>query len=329
MPAICVEMSAMTKRNQQHGQSSRFLSPRRFESLTWAVIAVIYGGWGLLTWFNAEVPAWVLLPAGAMLIAWHGSLQHETIHGHPTRNRRINSALGWPPLGLWMPYAIYRESHLLHHNNRQLTQPGADPESFYLTVEDWNRYGPVRRALHLGNQTLLGRLVIGPVLVIGGFLAGEVGRIGRGDFRHAGIWLRHGIGVAAILLWVEWVCGLPAWLYLIGFVYPGAALTLLRSYAEHRAAPDPADRTAVVRAGPLFGLLFLNNNLHVAHHARPTLPWYRLPEFNRRIGGDRQAARGAGLYSGYGALARRHLLRPIDNPVRRAAPPSFEQPQWR
>ena len=228
-----------------------------------------------------------------------------------------------------MPYAIYRESHLLHHNNRQLTEPGADPESFYLTAEDWDRYGPVRRALCLVNQTLLGRLTIGPALVIGGFVAGEVRRMARGDLRHLGIWLRHGIAVALILGWVSLVCGIPLWLYLAGFVYPGLALTLLRSFAEHRAAPDPVDRTAVVHANPLFALLYLNNNLHVAHHARPALAWYRLPDFNREIGGDRQARRGAGLYAGYGALAWRYLLRPIDHPVRDAGPTPPEAAQWR
>ena len=319
----------MKERNQQHGQSGRTLTQPRFEAPTWAVTVAVYGGWGLLTWFHAAVPVWLLVPIGGMLIAWHGSLQHETIHGHPTSRRWLNTALGWPPLGLWMPYAIYRESHLLHHNNRQLTEPGADPESFYLTAEDWDRYGPVRRALCLVNQTLLGRLTIGPALVIGGFVAGEVQRMARGDRRHLGIWLRHGIAVALILGWVSLVCGIPLWLYLAGFVYPGLALTLLRSFAEHRAAPDPVDRTAVVHANPLFALLYLNNNLHVAHHARPALAWYRLPDFNREIGGDRQARRGAGLYAGYGALAWRYLLRPIDHPVRDAGPTPPEAAQWR
>ena len=319
----------MTKSYRQHGQSAVALSPHRFEALTWAVIFAVYGGWTLLTWFHAVLPVWALLPAGAMLIAWHGSLQHETIHGHPTRRRWLNTALGWPPLGLWMPYAIYRESHLLHHNNRHLTEPDADPESFYLAPEDWERFGAARRALLLANQTLLGRLTLGPLLVVGTFLSGEARRIVRGDLRHVGIWLRHGAGVAAILAWVGMVCDMPLWLYLAGFCYPGTALTLLRSFAEHRAAPDPSARTAVVHAGPLFGLLYLHNNLHVAHHARPALPWYRLPQFNRQIGGDRQAARGAGLYAGYAALAWRYLLRPIDHPTRGALPATDEAVQWR
>jgi len=319
----------MTKSYREHGQSAAALSQSRFEAPTWAVIVAVYGGWGLLTWFHAALPIWVLIPAGAMLIAWHGSLQHETIHGHPTRRRWLNTAIGWPPLGLWLPYALYRESHLLHHNNRHLTEPGADPESFYLTPEDWSRLGPARRSLCRANQTLLGRLTIGPGIVICGFLAGEARRLWGGDARHLAIWIRHGVGAAAVLLWLVVVCDLPIWLYLAGFCYPGLSLTLLRSFAEHRAAPDPSDRTAVVHSGPLFGLLFLNNNLHVAHHARPALGWYRLPAFNRQIDGDQQAARGAGLFTGYGALARLYLLRPVDDPVRQPIAGPAEATQWR
>ena len=319
----------MTKSYRQYGDAAPAIPQPRFEAPTWAVIVAIYGGWGLLTWHYAALPIWLLVPVGAMLIAWHGSLQHETIHGHPTRRRWLNTTIGWPPLGLWMPYAIYRESHLLHHNNRQLTDPGADPESFYVTREAWSRLGPVRRALYMANRTLLGRLVIGPALVVGGFVAGEIRRLRRGDFAHMGIWIRHGLGAALVLFWVGGVCDMPIWLYVAGFCYPGLSLTLLRSYAEHRAAPDPSERTAIVHTIPLFGLLFLNNNLHVAHHARPALPWYQLPAFNGRIGGDRQAARGAGLYAGYGALAWRYLLRPIDHPVRDPVTNPPEAAQWR
>ena len=48
----------------------------------------------------ASLPWWVVLPAGAWLTAWHGSLQHEAIHGHPTRSARLNAALAWLPIGL-------------------------------------------------------------------------------------------------------------------------------------------------------------------------------------------------------------------------------------
>ena len=70
--------------------------------------------------------------------------------------------------------------------------------------------------------------------------------------------------------------------YLLLFVYPGTSLTLLRSFAEHPAATEPGHRVAIVeRAGP-FSLVFLNNNLHAAHHRAPGIAWYRLPDFHRR-----------------------------------------------
>ena len=58
----------------------------RIELPTLGVAVAIYGGFLLLTWFYRDLPLWVTAPIGALLIAWHGSLQHETIHHHPTDN---------------------------------------------------------------------------------------------------------------------------------------------------------------------------------------------------------------------------------------------------
>ena len=68
---------------------------------------------------------------------------------------------------------------------------------------------------------------------------------------------------------------MPLWVYLLLFVYPGASLTLLRSYLEHRAHDEVDARTIIVEAGPVMSLLYLNNNLHAAHHDEPGLAWYR------------------------------------------------------
>src|ERR1700689_2025289 len=108
---------------------------RRFEPQTLSVAVAIYGGFGLVTWYFHSLPLWVVVPLGAVLIAWHGSLQHETIHGHPFPSRRLNALLGGVPLSLFIPYSLYRRTHLWHHRfaGRILTDPLVDPESFYLT----------------------------------------------------------------------------------------------------------------------------------------------------------------------------------------------------
>jgi fatty acid desaturase len=94
-------------------------------------------------------------------------------------------------------------------------------------------------------------------------------------------------------------------------VYPGLSLTLLRSFAEHRAdLPGPSRAATVERAGPL-GLLYLNNHLHTAHHDRPDLAWYRLPAHQRHHHARLSAQAGRG-YRSYGEIVRRFALAPHD-----------------
>ncbi len=99
---------------------------------TVAVAALIYSGWLALTWWHAALPTALIAVAGSWLVAWHGSLQHETIHGHPTRWRAVNAAIGAVPLSLWLPYGLYRDSHVAHHRSPHITDPLADPESRYV-----------------------------------------------------------------------------------------------------------------------------------------------------------------------------------------------------
>jgi fatty acid desaturase len=231
------------------------------------------------------------------------------IHGHPTRWRRFNRLIAAPPLDLVHPYSRYRDLHLVHHVS-DLTDPTDDPESFYVTAEQWARAGATQRALLVASMTLTGRVLLGPVRSTWTFLRGEAGELGA----HWRTWGAHLVAAALVLWVVVGVAGMPAWVYLVGFVYGGAALTLLRSFAEHRAI-ERGTRSAVVRSNAAMGLLFLNNNLHHAHHARPGLAWYRLPGASKETGAEALAESGAGLYRGYWELARRHAFRPIDHPA--------------
>jgi fatty acid desaturase len=282
---------------------------------SWIVAVLIYVGFGLVTWFHTALPWWLLPVFGGVLIAWHGSLQHEAVHGQLASRRWLNDLPALPPLSLWLPFPLYRAAHRAHHDFEILTEPWRDPESFYVDRATWRRLPePVHLLLRVHN-TLLGRLLLGPFLVIGQFLWAEVRTIAAGDRRHLGIWLWHLPAALLVVLWVSVVCGLPFWQYLVSFVLPGASLTLARSFAEHKAAYTPYERTALVEAGRFFSLLYLNNNLHFAHHKRPDLPWHALPAYYRAEREGLLEENGGLLYRGYREILGRFLLRPVDAPA--------------
>jgi fatty acid desaturase len=271
---------------------------------TLAIAVLIYAGWIALTAFHAQVPLPVLVVLGGWLVAWQGSLQHETIHGHPTGVGRIDSAIGFAPLSLWLPYRLYRRSHLAHHGAKVITDPRHDPESRYRL----SRHGALAASLQ---STLVGQMIFGPALSISRFLITEARRAVRSPATVAQDWTPHLIGVAAVLWWLDHV-GMNLATYLIAFVYPGTALTMLRSYAEHRADLASPGRAAIVERGGLFAVLFLNNNLHAAHHERPRLPWYRLPSYHYSHR-DHFVEQGAPIYRGYGEIIWRFAFRSHDD----------------
>jgi fatty acid desaturase len=284
----------------------------RIEWPTLALAATIYGGWLALTFWHAALPWWVAYPALAWLVAWHASLQHEVLHGHPTRSRRINDALGFVPLELWLPYHIYRVSHLRHHDDVRLTDPLDDPESRYWLPEQWGLLSRPGRLLFLAQNTFLGRLLLGPVWIIGRFFYFQSRALAQGHPGSRRVWVPHLLGVAAVLAWVWGVCGMHPLLYVIGVVYPAASLMLIRSFAEHRAAEGVRERIAIVENAPVLGLLFLYNNLHLVHHAWPEMPWWRIPRVYRAHRDRMVAANGGLVYDGYRDVARRFWLTPHD-----------------
>ncbi len=293
----------------------RALADGVVELPTLAVAFAIHGGFLLLTAFFHELPLMVGIAIGSVLLAWYGSLQHETIHGHPTPWRRINAGLGSLPLALWIPYSLYRETHLRHHRHggRYLTHVGRDPETFYLESGALSRMGRIGRWAHRANCTLAGRMTLGPAIAILSFWSAEFRLVAGGDRRRLRIWLQHLAGVAVVLSWVVGVCRIPFVAYFALIVYPSVALTHLRSFIEHHDDLDSRLRTRVVEAHPAWALVFLNNNLHIAHHAYPKLPWYELPQVWQQM---RRSAPAGLVFDGYREVARKYLLRPYITPDR-------------
>ena len=286
-----------------------------FEWPTWLLIVGVYGAWVALTLFHQHLAWWLLLPLGAYTTCLYSHLQHEVIHGHPTRSQRLNDLLVTLPITLWIPYRIYKDSHIAHHRSTVLADPWDDPESFYVERSDWSALSPVMRALLTANNTFTGRLTIGPFLCLYGFWKQEAKALLRGERRYGLTWLAHAALVALVLTWVTQAAGMSVLKYTAFFVLPGLSLTLMRSYLEHRPGQNQVERTAIVEGSWITRLLFLNNNFHVIHHARPKLAWYKIPPLYRRARSVIARRNGGYVFSGYLEIARKYALSPKDSPL--------------
>jgi fatty acid desaturase len=287
----------------------------RHEGPTLLVAFAIYAGWAMLLCWHDRVPGWMLVIAGGYVIQWHSSLQHEAIHAMRGVPKWLRTALVYPPLGVWLPFELYRRTHVQHHRNSHLTSPSEDAESFYHDEKDWKSYGRLRRAALIVNQTFLGRLFVGPFLHVAELYRDEKRKVVSGDTGNLGLWLRHLVASGLVLLAVTSIFDMPLWLYFAAFFYPGLVFGMVRSFTEHRWSEHAGERTAIVESNWIFGLLFLWNNLHAVHHSFPTASWYRLPRIWREHRDKIVADNGGFVFKGYGEIARRWLIRPIFVPV--------------
>lgn len=301
------------------------------EMPTLLLIAATYAGWLASTFAYGRLPLLLTAPLTAVLITLHSSLQHEIVHGHPTRWRGVNRLLAIVPLSLWMPYERYRQTHQQHHIDQRLTDPLDDPESYYWTPADLAYLSGFTRGMLQIQQTLAGRVMVGSFWRIGMFLRGEARALLRNEPGLRRVWLEHLLWCAPVIMWVTLECGMPLWLYVVAMVIPGNGILLIRSFAEHRARPGVRERIALVEGSWFLGPLFLFNNLHALHHEVPTLPWYEYPA-RYRVHRDRLIAENGGLvYASYFEVARRYLFRRHDvlpHPAGRVPPaPERELPR--
>jgi fatty acid desaturase len=292
-------------------------APRRrgrgaVEAPTLVLLALTYGGWLATTAAYARVSLWIIAPVVTPLLTLHSSLQHEIIHGHPTRWASVNRLLGMLQLSLWLPFERYRQNHLAHHNDERLTDPIDDSESYYWTCEDWAGLTPFARRLVQIQQTLAGRIIIGSFWRIVVFLRIELAALIRNEPRMRAIWVEHLLWCVPVIAWLVLVCHMPLWVYFVAMIIPSNGILLIRSFAEHRARAETRQRTAIVERAWLLGPLFLFNNLHALHHEEPSIPWYQY-NTHYRVNRERLIAENGGLvYATYFDVARRYLFRAHD-----------------
>jgi len=283
---------------------------------TLALMIACYGVWGTATWFADNLGLWIAIPLVAVTLTLHSSLQHEVLHGHPLKNTRVNEALVFPALGLVIPYQRFRDTHLDHHRNELLTDPYDDPESNYLDPRVWRELPGWERRLLTFNNSLLGRMLIGPALGTISFVTGDLRLAREGNKAVARAWSLHAIGAVPVVVWVV-ANSIPVWAYLVG-AYCSLSILKIRTFLEHRADEHVAGHSVIVEDRGLLALLFLNNNFHAVHHAHPQVPWYQLPTLYRSRRDIFLKRNGSYRYPSYWVIFRKHLLRakdPVAHPL--------------
>jgi len=282
------------------------------KSVEWptvGLIALTYVGWGILTFHANALGVWLTILLLIPCLVLHSSLQHESIHGHPFRDQALNAALMLPGLGLVIPYGRFRDLHLAHHKDANLTDPYDDPESAYFDPRHFYAYPLIWRLVLVANNSFAGRFLLGPLVGLEGFYRTELRMMLAGSRRVIRDWVLHALSVIAILVWISQIATIPFWAYLIS-AYLAQSVLKIRTFVEHQAHALASARSVIIEdRGPL-AFLFLNNNLHSVHHAHPQVPWYDLPALFRSRR-ETYLHRNRGYYFGsYLTVIMRFFLRP-------------------
>ena len=295
------------------------VSERRAASVEWVtvfLIAACYSVWVLsLFWIAGFAPALAVV-AVTIMIAFHSSLTHEVLHGHPFRSVFLNELTMRLPLNLVIPYCRFRDLHLAHHRDSNLTDPYDDPETNYLDPRVWDSLSTWKKSLLTFNNTLAGRILIGPAIGQAIFFRNEWRLVQGGERKVLAAWVLHAIG-AAIVVWLVLLSPMPFWAYLVS-VYLALGLLRIRTYLEHRAHDAVRGRTVIIEDRGLLAFLFLNNNFHVVHHMHPNVAWYKLPGLYAAAKDRFTTINHGYVYPSYRDVFRRYFLRakdPVAHPL--------------
>lgn len=253
------------------------------------------------------------LSAGLLVVSLtlYSSFHHEVTHGHPFKVRWANHILVFPALGWMIPFLRFRDTHLAHHHDPSLTDPYDDPETNFIDPVVWRRWHRLRRELYRWNNTLLGRMLVGPAITLTVFYTQDARALLKGDRHITRAYLLHVAGLLPVLAWLIWVGQMPLWIHALS-VYLSLSVLKIRTFLEHRAHEKARCRSVIIEdRGPL-SFLFLKNNLHAVHHISPDIPWYQLQKHYENRRAAFQARNGGYVYRSYRQIFAQYFLKAKD-----------------
>ncbi|MEO6358706.1 MAG: fatty acid desaturase [Ferruginibacter sp.] len=216
------------------------------------------------------------------------SLMHEAAHNtlHPVAAWNIF-------LGRWLcclfvvSFNFFRHCHLKHHKKNRTDEEMWD--LYYEHQNKWLRYGNLYLMMigfgYLALWLSVILFAIAPRLVntrffkkhteIKGFLAGS------DDVHKVKITQVECIIVIAFQVLVLWMINWNFSLWLIFYLIHGFIWSS-QNYINHAFSPrDIINGAHNLKIPVWLNLIYLNFNLHLAHHQNPKIPWLHLPKFIR------------------------------------------------
>lgn len=275
------------------------------------VMIATYLTLGLATTWLADISLPLAIFVTGLAVAQFSSLQHEVLHGHPFRSRTLSEAAVFPGVTVYIPYIRFKDTHLAHHHDPVLTDPYDDPESNFLDPKVWKNLPRIGKVLLKANNTLFGRIILGPAVSIWTFVGTDLRAVLQGDRHVLMAWVLHVVGVSLVFGWLWAMDGMPVWAYLIA-AYFGFGMLKIRTFLEHRAHDLARARSVVIADKGFLALLFLNNNYHSVHHSHPGLAWYRLPKLFAQNKEHYLARNDGYFFETYAQVFRRYFFRAKD-----------------
>lgn len=257
------------------------------------IAAVCSCAYFTLLWVASHVEhyAWVLLFGFlfAIIMVPVYSLIHEAEHGILHSNSKINEFMGrWLSTLFIAPYTFFKHCHLKHHKKNRTDEEMWD--LYYEHQDRLKRYGTLYgMMIGLGYFSMWLAVVLyalAPRLIYSRFFSSnkEIGGFLRGSDRKDKV-ARSGLESWAVIIFqcflfymldLKWT----SWLTL--FVMHGF-LWSSQNYVNHAFSPrDIINGAHNLRIPVWLKLVYLNFNLHLAHHQHPKIPWLHLPAFVRQ-----------------------------------------------
>jgi fatty acid desaturase len=214
------------------------------------------------------------------------SLIHEAEHGLINSNEMMNNILGlWLSTLFIAPFTFFKHCHLKHHKKNRTDEEMWD--LYYEHQDKRKRYGTLYGMMvGLGYFSMWLAVILfafAPKLIYTNFFRShkEIGGFLKGSDRSDKVLKSRRESIAAIifqiilfyLLNLNWV----AWLTLFsmhGFRWSS------QNYVNHAFSPrDIINGAHNLKMPLILRPIYLNFNLHLAHHQYPKIPWIHLPAF--------------------------------------------------